>query len=127
MATKAERNPTRLKSGDTVMVIAGGNKHKRPNKGKTGKIRSFVGPKRDRVIIEGVNIGSKHQRATGPNSPAGKIQQEAPIHISNVMYYEQKLQKPVRLTMQSLEDGTRVRGYIHPENGEFVQLAEAGK
>ncbi|MCB0351960.1 MAG: 50S ribosomal protein L24 [Bdellovibrionales bacterium] len=119
----ARRQASRgLKKGDPVMVIAGGHKVKRPNKGKVGKIMSFVGKERDRVIVEGINMITKHQRATAPGKPAGKLQKEGSIHISNVMYYVEKIKSPVRLRHQFLEDGKKVRGYIHPENGEFVQL-----
>lgn len=111
-----------LRKGDPVMVIAGGNKNKRPNKGKVGKIMSFVGKDRDRVIVEGVNMITKHQRATAPGKAAGKIQKEGSIHVSNIMYYVEKIKQPVRLKHQFLEDGKKVRGYLNPENGEFVQL-----
>ena len=103
-----------LKSGDLVMVIAGGNKEKRANKGKVGKILRFEGKSKDRVVLEGINMVTRHQRATQPGQQAGKIQKEASIHISNVMYYVEDLKKPVRLKHQFLEDGTKVRGYLHP-------------
>jgi large subunit ribosomal protein L24 len=111
-----------LKVGDTVMIIAGGHKEKRPNKGQTGKIRAFTGKKMDRVIVEGLNMITKHQRATQPGQPSGKIQKEGGVHISNVMYYADKIKKPVRLKSQFLEDGKKVRGYVDPESREFVQL-----
>lgn len=129
MATKKKtsRTPRRvnsaLKSGDLVMVIAGGHKEKRPNKGKVAKILRFEGKKKDRVVLEGVNMVTRHQRATQPGQQGGKIQKEAAIHISNVMYYVEELKKPVRLKHQFLDDGTKVRGYLHPEKNEFVQLA----
>ena len=118
------RTKTALKIGDTVMVIAGGHKEKRPNKGKVGKIISFAGEKRDRVVVEGVNYVTKHKRATSPQDSSGKIQVPAPIHISNVMYYAEKIAKPVRLTFGELSDGKKVRGYMDPEKKEFVQLVE---
>lgn len=111
-----------LKKGDMVMVIAGGNKSKRPNKGKVGKILRFVGKKRDRVVVEGVNVMIRHQRATGPNKPSGKISKEMSIHISNVMFYVEKAKKPVRLKSNRLADGTKVRGYTDPKTKEFVQI-----
>lgn len=113
---------TSLKKGDPVMVIAGGNKETRPNKGKVGKILRFVGKERTRVIVEGINLITRHERAKGPNSPAGKVQREGSIHISNVMYYVEKIKRPVRIKHKVLADGKKVRGYISPESKEFVQI-----
>lgn len=119
---KVEKLSTELKRGDLVMVIAGGHKVKRPYKGKTGVIREFVGKNRDRVIVEGVNMRTFNQKQTGPDKPAGRVEREASIHISNVMFYVEKISKAVRLKKQFLEDGSKVRGYANPENGEFVQI-----
>ncbi len=113
------KGKTKLKKGDPVMVIAGGNKNKRANKGQVGNITGFEG---DRVLVEGVNVITKHQRATQPGQQSAKIQKEAPIHISNVMYYVEKAKRPVRLITSTLDDGTKVRGYRDPESKEFVQL-----
>ena len=113
---------TSLKKGDTVMVIAGGNKNSRPNKGKVGKILRFTGANKDRVIVEGINLITRHQRAKGPNAPAGKVQREGSIHLSNVMYYVEKLKKPVRIKHKVLTGGKKVRGYLNPETKEFVQI-----
>lgn len=116
-----------LKKGDMVMVIAGGHSKKRPNKGMVGKIMKFEGDNRDRVIVEGVNMVTRHLRAQAANKPSGKIQKEASIHVSNVMYYAEKLKVPVRIRMKTLADGKKVRGYFNPEskgkkNREFIQI-----
>ncbi len=112
-----------LKKGDTVMIISGGNKNKRPLKGKIGKIARFVGENNDRVIIEGLNMVTRHTRATAPNRPSGKVQKEAGIHVSNVMYYAEKFKKPVRIKHKVLDDGRKVRGFTSPENKkDFVQI-----
>lgn len=111
-----------LKKGDTVMVIAGGHKTKRPNKGKIGKILGFTGKDNERVLVEGLNLVKRHQKQTTPNKPYGIIQKEAGIHISNVMFYAEKLKKPVRIKHSVLADGKKVRGYINPESKEFVQV-----
>ena len=122
MASKSvatTRASTALRKGDPVMIISGGNKDKRPNKGKVGKILRFVG---DRVVVEGVNMITRHQRASGPNTPSGKIQREGTVHLSNVMYYAEKLKKPVRVKHKFLGDGKKVRGYINPTTKEFTQI-----
>lgn len=71
----------RIKSGDTVIVIAG------KEKGKTGRVLKTL-PKENRVIVEGLNMVTKHMKTQGPNKPGGIQKMEAPIHVSNVMYYE---------------------------------------
>lgn len=117
-----ERVNAGLKVGDSVMVIAGGNKNKRPIKGQVGKIKSFTGRKKDRVVIEGLNMITKHQKQTSPQSQSAKISLEGSMHISNVLYYVEKEKRPVRLKFNFLEDGTKVRGYVSKETNEFVQL-----
>jgi large subunit ribosomal protein L24 len=104
------------------MVIAGGNKHKRVLKGQVAKIKQIVGAKGDRVVLEGLNLFVKHKKATAPGEEGGKIQVERSVHISNVMYYVEKLKRPVRLIKSVLTDGKRVRGYKDPSTKQFVQL-----
>lgn len=119
------RKQISLKRGDLVMVISGGHKTKRPNKGKVGKIARFVGA--DRVVVEGVNMVTRHQRQAGPNQPAGKIQKEAPLHVSNVMFYAEKIKRPVRIKHKMLADGKRVRGFINPETNQFEEIVSEKK
>ena len=116
----ASKQKHSLRKGDLVVVIAGGNSTKRPNKGKTGKILRFIGD--ERVIVEGLNFVTRHQRQLGPNKPSGKVVKEASIHVSNVMYFVEKLKRPVRLKHKTLSDGRKVRGYTDPKSKEFVQL-----
>lgn len=119
---KSERVSTTLKKGDTVMVVAGGNKHKRPIKGQVAKIKAIVGQKGDRVILEGLNLFVKNVRAQGPGQEGGKVTVEGSMHISNVQFYAEKLKKPVRLVKNVLADGTKVRGYRDPVTKEFVPV-----
>jgi large subunit ribosomal protein L24 len=111
-----------IRRGDTVMVIAGGNSKnsKRVLKGQIGKVARFVGE--DRVVVEGLNMVTRHQRALGPDKPAGKVQKEAPIHVSNVMYYAEKIKRPVRLKHKLLADGKKVRGYVDSKTKQFEQI-----
>ena len=125
MAKKEEQGRatrSEIRRGDKVMVISGGNSTTRPLKGQVGTVQRFVGRARDRVILEGLNLVTRHQRAAGPGKAAGKVQREAGIHISNVMFYAEKIKRPVRLGHQILADGTRVRGYRDPSTKEFVQI-----
>lgn len=113
---------TRLRKGDPVMVVAGGNaKKNRVLKGQTGKILRFI-PKKDRAVVEGLNIIKRHKRATMMNEASGVIEREGSVHISNLMYYSEELKRPVRLKVKRLEDGRKVRGFVHPETKQFEQL-----
>ena len=69
----------KIKKGDTVKVIAG------KDKDKEGKVLS-VDTKNAKVLVEGVNMVSKHAKPSAANQTGGIIQKEAPIDISNVMY-----------------------------------------
>lgn len=124
-ATKVKagrRMVTRLRVGDPVMVITGGNQKKgRALKSQTGKILRFL-PKRDRVVVEGLNMIKRHKRAMTSTDTAGIIEKEGSVHISNVMYYSEELKRPVRIRMKYLDDGRKVRGYFHPETKDFEQI-----
>ena len=78
----------KIKKGDTVKVIAG------KDNGKEGKVIS-VDRKNNRVLVEGVNIITKHMKPSAANQNGGIVQKEAPIHISNVMYVHKG--KPTRI------------------------------
>ena len=122
MAKKIKKTVTRLRVGDPVMVVAGGNKKKdRVLKGQTGKILRIYS-KKDRVIVEGANMIKRHKRSQMANEPSGIIYKEGSVHISNVMYYNEELKRPVRICMKTLDDGRKVRGYTHPESKNFEQI-----
>lgn len=112
---------TKLKIGDTVMVIAGGSGKKRENKGKTGKILRFT-KKADRVYVEGLNFIAKHVKAKTPSEKSEKIVIEGSIHISNLMFFAEAIKKPVRLKSKILADGKKVRGFMNPNSNEFIQV-----
>ncbi|AXT62940.1 50S ribosomal protein L24 [Aquimarina sp. AD10] len=67
----------KIKSGDTVRVIAG------DNKGQEGTVQKVLKEK-NKAIVEGVNLVSKHQKPSAANPQGGIVKQEAPIHISNL-------------------------------------------
>ena len=92
----------RIRKNDTVLVIAG------KDKGKKGKVR-FAYPKRERVLVEGINFIKKHSRARGAAKQAGIIEREAPIHVSNVMLLCDKCNHPARIGFRFLADGRKVR------------------
>jgi len=90
--------------GDTVMVIAG------KEKSKTGKILKLV-PKKNGVIVEGLNLVKRHVKARG-NEPGAIKEKEAVINISNVMPYCPKCAKPVRTRNTVLENGDKQRNCV---------------
>ena len=91
-----------VKKGDTVIVIAG------KDKGKKGKIVAAF-PKKDRVVVEGVNQVKRHTKPTQNNPQGGIITKEAAIHVSNVMLVDPESGKPTRVKMVQQADGTKVR------------------
>ena len=93
----------RIRSGDTVLVIAG------KEKGKTGRVDRQL-TKGNRVVVEGVNMITKHQKARPGIRQSGIIQKEASIHISNVVLICNKCNQPMKPNIVVLETGARVRG-----------------
>ncbi|ADE15484.1 ribosomal protein L24 [Nitrosococcus halophilus Nc 4] len=102
----------RVRVGDEVVVTAG------RSRGKRGKVLRVVGGG-DRVIVEEVNMVKRHTRPNpADNKPGGIVEQEAPVHISNVMLYNPVTEKGDRVGFKRLEDGRKVRYF--KSNGEVV-------
>jgi len=78
----------KLKRNDNVKVIAG------KDKGTTGKVL-FVDQEKNRAVVEGVNMITKHQKPNRTNQRGGTVNKEAPIHVSNLMYLHHN--KPTRI------------------------------
>lgn len=95
------QNKMKIKKGDTVQVIAG------KARGKSGKVLR-VFPEKERVVVERLNMVKRHRRPT-PNNPQGTLEREAPIHVSNVMFYCSRCNAAVRLGVKRVEDGGRLR------------------
>lgn len=91
-----------VKKGDTVVVISG------KDKGKKGKVLAAM-PKTNRVIVEGVNMLTKHKKPNPQLQQGGIIHQEGSIHVSNVMLYCNKDKTGVRVGHKILENGEKVR------------------
>jgi large subunit ribosomal protein L24 len=104
--------PARIKRGDHVVVIAG------KDRGKRGEVRA-VDHKHDRVVVEGVNIIKKHQRARSQMQQSQIIEREAPLHISNVMLIDPNSDQPTRVTFRRRENGTMVR--VGKRSGEDIE------
>ncbi len=98
-----------IKKGDTVEVIAG------TDKGARGEVLQML-PKKNRAIIASVNMVTKHKKPT-ENDPGGRIQQEASIHLSNLMLVEPKTGEKTRIGRR-LEEGKLVR--YSKKSGETI-------
>lgn len=101
-----------VKKGDTVVVISG------KDKGKKGKVLQAM-PKENRVIVEGVNMLTKHQKPSAKVQQGGIIHQEGPVHASNVMLWDAKAKAPTRIGYKVLENGTKVR--VSKKSGETIE------
>lgn len=91
-----------VRKGDTVLIIAG------KSAGKKGKVLAVL-PSKSRVIVEGANKVKRHSRPTRTNPQGGILEQEAPMHSSNVMLVCSKCHKPTRVGKQFLANGKKVR------------------
>ncbi|MBO8152510.1 MAG: 50S ribosomal protein L24 [Candidatus Marinimicrobia bacterium] len=99
----------KIKKGDTVIVISG------DDKGKVGKVLK-VFPKKQRVIVEGVNFIKRHTRPSQKNPQGGIIEKEAPIHISNVVLWFNN--ERTKVGFKVLKDGKKVR--YSKKTGEII-------
>ena len=101
-----------IKTGDTVVIIAGKDKFTKDKKGNlvptTGQVLK-VYPKTNKVLVEGVNKVKKHQKPTQQNQQGGIIEMEAPIDASNVMLLDPKTNKPTRVGIKIDEKGNKIR------------------
>ncbi len=103
----------RIKKGDEVIVVAGASK------GRRGTVLNVVGD--ERVLVEGVNVVKKHTKGN-PNAgvQGGIVEQERPVHVSNVMLFNPGTGKGDRVGVKTLEDGSRVRFF--KSNNEVVDI-----
>ena len=98
----------KIKTGDTVTVIAG------DHKGSEGKVMQ-VDREKNKAIIEGINIVKKHEKPSAQNPQGGIVEKEAPIHISNLSLMEKG--EPVRVGYE-IKDGKKVR--VSKKTGEII-------
>lgn len=99
-----------VKTGDTVILLTGKYEDKFTSKGdrKTGKILE-VSPKEDKVIVEGINIITKHVKPTRMGESGGIIRTEAPVYASKVQLVCPKCGKPTRVGHTFDDDGKKLR------------------
>jgi large subunit ribosomal protein L24 len=95
----------KIKRGDTVVVISGKEKDRR------GEVKEVL-PKENRVVVEGINVRTRHAKPT-QNNQQGLYTFEAPMHVSNVMLVDPNSGEPTRV------------GYRFTDSGEKIRVAKA--
>ncbi len=109
---------TKLRKGDTVVVITG------KEKGKTGKIKQILREgKRVRVVLEGVNIGKKHVKHIEGVREGGIFDIERPIDISNVAYFDTKVNAPSKIGIKYIEENGKIQKVrFSKKSGEVIDI-----
>lgn len=103
-----------VKQGDEVLVLAGNDK------GKRGRVM-LVYPERDRVLVEGVNMRTHHEKPTQENPQGGRLKREAPVHISNLMVIDPTTDEPTRIGRKRIEEEGGGRWVRYAQNsGEII-------
>ena len=91
-----------IKKGDTVQIISG------EDKGKKGKVLQAI-PSENKILVEGVNVRTKHTKPRRAGETGGIVHQEAPIYACKVMHICEKCGKPTRIGYKVMADGTKSR------------------
>ena len=104
-----------VRKGDTVLVLAGKDRGKRGTVERVEKTKRGFG-----VVIPGLNMAKRHQRARSRTQSAGIIDLPVPIHVSNVQVVCPRCGKPTRVGHQQLENGSRTR--VCKRCGEQIEV-----
>jgi large subunit ribosomal protein L24 len=100
----------KIKKGDRVVILSG------KDKGKHGEVTKAF-PKDGKVIVSGVNIATRHRKASQANPQGGLERIEAPLHVSKVAIEDPKTGKPTRVRFE-IQDGKKVR--VAVKSGEKI-------
>jgi large subunit ribosomal protein L24 len=100
----------KIKKGDRVVILSG------KDKGKHGEVTKSM-PKQGKVIVSGVNIATRHRKASQANPQGGLERSEAPLHVSKVAIEDPKTGKPSRVRFE-VRDGKKVR--VAARSGELI-------
>ena len=92
--------PRHVRKGDIVILTAG------DDKGRQGKVLRVI-PDESQVVVEGINVHTKHVRPSQANPRGGVVERELPVHISNVSPVAEG--KPTRVRFETRPDGSKVR------------------
>ncbi|MBQ9328608.1 MAG: 50S ribosomal protein L24 [Solobacterium sp.] len=105
----------KIKTGDTVKVVSG------HYKGTIGEVKA-VSPRKNKVIVEGVNMVKQSLKPTQANPDGGIIEREAPIDASNVVFYDEKAKAAVKLGSKVNDKGVKVR--VNKKTGKEIKEAK---
>lgn len=110
-----------VKKGDTVVVLSG------KDSGKKGKVLE-VNPSAERVVVEGVNVATKHKKPRSQKDIGGIVKKEAPIHVSNVMVVCPKCNKATRTGNAKVADGDKqIKVRICKKCGAEIKTVDSSK
>lgn len=101
-----------IRKDDTVLVIAGNDK------GKKGKVLTIY-PEKNKAVVEGINMITKHVKPSAQNTEGGRIEQEAPIHISNLMLIDPATGEPTKVGRKRDDNGKLQR--YSKKSGEIIK------
>lgn len=101
-----------IRKDDTVLVIAGNDK------GKKGKVLTIY-PEKNKAVVEGINMITKHVKPSAQNTEGGRIEQEAPIHISNLMLIDPATGEPTKVGRKRDDNGKLQR--YSKKTGEIIK------
>ena len=110
-AKQPKKRRATIRREDIVMVISG------KDKGRTGRVIT-VDWKRERLLIEGVNMVTRHTKPNAANQKGGLIKIEAPVHYSNIQLYNPTLERGVRVKIQTSDAGVKNRVCV--KSGEVL-------
>ena len=106
------KNKIKIKSGDTVLVTTG------KDSGKTGKVLKVL-PRKNKVIIEKINVVKRHSKPTQKNPTGGISDKEMGIDISNVMIYDANEKSAAKIGISTDDKGKRIR--VNRKTGEAIK------
>ena len=102
----------RIRAEDTVVVIKG------RDRGKSGRVIR-VDRKRNRAIVEGINVATRHQKPQGAFRQGGIIEKEMPVPIANLAYFDEQSETSSKIRYQFLADGAKAR--VLKKSGEVIE------
>jgi large subunit ribosomal protein L24 len=104
----------KIRAEDNVLVIKG------RDRGKQARVTRIF-PKQGKIMVEGVNVVTRHTKPTGTVRQAGRIQKEMPMQASNVMLVCTHCGRPTRISSRVLADGTKARVCTRQGCGEVIE------
>lgn len=108
---KTFKRKLHIKKDDTVKIIAGNHK------GRTAKVLEVL-PEKNKAIVEGINLVTKHVKPSAQNPEGGRNEQEAPIHVSKLMVVDPSSGEPTRVGRKQNDKGKLQR--YSKKSGEFI-------